>query len=86
MADTTSGLEDEKQSWSLIPASMLAAPIPAAETLVRLDDLKPSIRVIMEHFCPRAIFRIQGGGHSGLPILSLRSWNGEFNSRLLRPD
>jgi hypothetical protein len=52
MADTTSGLEDEKQSWSLIPASMLAAPIPAAETLVRLDGLKPSIRVIMEHFYP----------------------------------
>src|ERR1700730_13476535 len=52
MADTTSGLEDEKQSWSLIPASMMAAPIPSAETLVRLDDLKPSIRVIMEHFYP----------------------------------
>jgi hypothetical protein len=26
MADTTSGLGVEKQSWSLIPASMLAAP------------------------------------------------------------
>jgi hypothetical protein len=31
---------------------MLAAPIPAAETLVRLDDLKPSMRLIIEHFYP----------------------------------
>jgi hypothetical protein len=34
MANTTSGLAIEKQSWSLIPASMLVAPISGAETPV----------------------------------------------------